>query len=37
VLEGDWRIEKEKADRARIPLEEFAFTGQWGTPALGGQ
>lgn len=34
VLEEDWRIEKEKADRARIPLEEFAFTGKWGTPAL---
>jgi nitroreductase len=34
VLEEDRRIEREKADRARIPLEEFAFTGQWGTPAL---
>jgi len=34
VLEEDWRIEREKADRMRLPLEEFAFTGQWGTPAL---
>ncbi|WP_328447607.1 nitroreductase family protein [Amycolatopsis sp. NBC_00438] len=37
VLEEDWRIEKEKADRARIPLEEFAFTGKWGTPAFDGR
>ncbi|MDS0133796.1 MULTISPECIES: nitroreductase family protein [unclassified Amycolatopsis] len=34
VLEEDWRIEREKADRVRLPLEEFAFTGQWGEPAL---
>ncbi len=34
VLEEDWRIEREKADRARLPLEEFAFTEQWGKPAL---
>lgn len=34
VLEEDWRIERERAERARIPLEEFAFTGTWGTPAL---
>ncbi|MEA5359340.1 nitroreductase family protein [Amycolatopsis sp., V23-08] len=34
VLEEDWRIEREKADRVRIPLEEFAFTGKWGNPAL---
>ncbi len=34
VLGEDWRIEREKAERARIPLEEFAFTGTWGTPAL---
>ncbi|MFJ1766389.1 nitroreductase family protein [Amycolatopsis sp. NPDC088138] len=34
VLEEDWRIEREKADRVRIPLEEFAFTGKWGSPAL---
>ncbi len=34
VLEEDWRIEREKAERVRLPLEEFAFTGQWGKPAL---
>lgn len=34
VLEEDWRIEREQADRVRIPLEEFAFTGKWGNPAL---
>ena len=34
VLEEDWRIEREKAERERIPLEEFAFTDQWGKPAL---
>ncbi|WIY04921.1 nitroreductase family protein [Amycolatopsis mongoliensis] len=34
VLEEDWRIEREKADRVRVPLADFAFTGQWGTPAL---
>ena len=34
VLEEDWRIEREKADRVRLPLEEFAFTGTWGEPAL---
>src|SRR3954468_5353149 len=34
VLEEDWRVEREKAERQRLPLEEFAFTGQWGAPAL---
>ncbi len=34
VLEEDWRVEREKAERVRVPLEEFAFTDQWGTPAL---
>jgi nitroreductase len=34
VLEEDWRIEREKADRARLTLAEFAFTDQWGKPAL---
>ncbi|WP_326945026.1 nitroreductase family protein [Amycolatopsis sp. NBC_01307] len=34
VLEEDWRIERERADRVRIPLEEFAFTEKWGNPAL---
>ncbi|MEU0795703.1 nitroreductase family protein [Amycolatopsis sp. NPDC005961] len=34
VLEEDWRVERERAERQRLPLEEFAFTGQWGTPAL---
>src|SRR5216117_4137071 len=30
VLEEDRRIERERAARARIPLEEFAFTETWG-------
>ncbi|MFF1609615.1 nitroreductase family protein [Amycolatopsis sp. NPDC058278] len=34
VLEEDWRIEREKADRVRLPLAEFAFTDSWGKPAL---
>ena len=34
VLEEGWRIEREKAERTRLPLEEFAFTGRWGTPAV---
>jgi nitroreductase len=34
VLEEDWRVEREKAERKRVPLAEFAFTDQWGTPAL---
>ena len=34
VLAEDRRIEREKAERVRIPLEEFAFTGSWGKPAL---
>ncbi len=34
VLEEDWRIERERADRVRIPLAEFAFTEKWGNPAL---
>lgn len=34
VLEEDWRIEREKSERVRLPLEEFAFTGQWGKAAL---
>jgi len=34
VLGDDRRIEREKAERVRIPLEEFAFTDQWGKPAL---
>jgi nitroreductase len=34
VLGDDWRVEREKAPRERIPLEEFAFTEKWGNPAL---
>jgi nitroreductase len=34
VLEEDWRVEREKAERVRVPLEEFAFTDSWGKPAL---
>ncbi|MCR6481330.1 nitroreductase family protein [Amycolatopsis sp. OK19-0408] len=34
VLEEDWRVEREKAERVRVPLAEFAFTGEWGKPAL---
>ncbi|MEU4252209.1 nitroreductase family protein [Amycolatopsis sp. NPDC026612] len=34
VLEEERRIERERAERVRIPLAEFAFTGSWGEPAL---
>ncbi|GLY35888.1 nitroreductase [Amycolatopsis sp. NBRC 101858] len=34
VLEEEWRIEREKAERVRVPLAEFAFTDGWGKPAL---
>ncbi|MFJ9781702.1 nitroreductase family protein [Amycolatopsis sp. NPDC101161] len=34
VLEEDWRVEREKSERVRLPLEEFAFTDQWGTAAF---
>lgn len=34
VLEEDWRIEREKAPRERIPLEEFAYSDAWGTSAV---
>ena len=34
VLEEERRIEREKAERVRLPLAEFAFTGSWGEPAL---
>ncbi|MEQ0559100.1 nitroreductase family protein [Amycolatopsis sp. NEAU-NG30] len=34
VLEEEWRIAREKAERERVPLTEFAFTGEWGKPAL---
>lgn len=34
VLEEDWRVEREKAERVRLPLEQFAFGDQWGKPAL---
>lgn len=34
VLEEDWRVEREKAERKRVPLAEFAFTDTWGEPAL---
>lgn len=34
VLEEEWRVEREKAERQRIPLAEFAFTDGWGTPAF---
>ncbi|WP_439384362.1 nitroreductase family protein [Amycolatopsis lexingtonensis] len=35
VLAEDWRIEREKAERVRLPLAEFAFTDSWGKPAFG--
>lgn len=35
VLEDERRIERELKPRQRIPLSEFAFSGEWGTPALG--
>ncbi|MFI5607186.1 nitroreductase family protein [Amycolatopsis sp. NPDC051903] len=34
VLEDEQRIEREHKPRHRIPLAEFAFSGEWGTPAL---
>ncbi|MEV7093652.1 nitroreductase family protein [Amycolatopsis sp. NPDC051045] len=34
VLEEERRIERERAERVRVPLAEFAFTGSWGTPAV---
>ncbi|RZQ65485.1 nitroreductase [Amycolatopsis suaedae] len=34
VLGEDWRIERERAPRSRIPLAEFAFTDRWGSPAV---
>lgn len=34
VLEEEWRVEREKAERKRVPLAEFAFSDQWGKPAL---
>jgi nitroreductase len=34
VLAEQWRIEREKAARDRLPLSEFAFGDQWGAPAL---
>ncbi|MGW4128390.1 nitroreductase family protein [Amycolatopsis japonica] len=36
VLEEDWRIEREKAPRERIPLAEFAYADAWGTSAFSG-
>jgi nitroreductase len=34
VLAEAWRVERERAERERLPLEEFAFTDEWGNPAL---
>ncbi|GAB3482896.1 nitroreductase family protein [Amycolatopsis cihanbeyliensis] len=34
ILAEDRRIERERAPRRRIPLAEFAFTGEWGSPAF---
>ena len=34
VLGDERSVEREKAPRKRIPLEEFAFTEEWGTPAF---
>ncbi|OXM58357.1 nitroreductase [Amycolatopsis thailandensis] len=34
VLEEDWRIEREKAPRDRVPLAEFAYADTWGASAL---
>ncbi|WP_326566859.1 nitroreductase family protein [Amycolatopsis rhabdoformis] len=34
VLEDERRIERELKERQRIPLAEFAFSGEWGKPAL---
>ncbi|KZB83247.1 nitroreductase family protein [Amycolatopsis regifaucium] len=34
VLEEDWRIEREKAPRERLPLAEFAYSDTWGASAF---
>ncbi|WET79273.1 nitroreductase family protein [Amycolatopsis sp. QT-25] len=34
VLEEDWRIEREKAPRERVPLADFAYADAWGTSAF---
>ncbi|HWD07206.1 MAG TPA: nitroreductase family protein [Amycolatopsis sp.] len=34
VLEDERSVEREHKPRQRIPLNEFAFSGEWGTPAL---
>ncbi|MFD4193203.1 MULTISPECIES: nitroreductase family protein [Amycolatopsis] len=34
VLEVEKLIERERAARKRLPLGEFAYTGEWGTPAF---
>ncbi|QRP46501.1 nitroreductase family protein [Amycolatopsis sp. FDAARGOS 1241] len=34
VLDDERRVERELKPRQRIPLNEFAFSGEWGTPAL---
>ncbi|AIJ26763.1 nitroreductase family protein [Amycolatopsis methanolica] len=34
VLEVEKLIERERAARKRVPLGEFAYTGEWGAPAF---
>lgn len=34
VLEEERLVERERAERARLPLEEFAFRGSWGQAAF---
>ncbi|WP_216213512.1 nitroreductase family protein [Amycolatopsis aidingensis] len=34
LLGEDRKIERERAPRQRIPLAEFAYTGEWGSPAF---
>ncbi|MFC9254623.1 nitroreductase family protein [Amycolatopsis thailandensis] len=34
ILEEDWRIEREKAPRDRVPLADFAYADTWGASAL---
>ncbi|WP_328605047.1 nitroreductase family protein [Amycolatopsis sp. NBC_00345] len=34
VLEDERRVERERAQRQRLPLDEFAFGDSWGSPVI---
>jgi hypothetical protein len=34
ILGDERSVAREVAARARVPLSEFAFTGEWGKPAF---